>query len=127
MSTLADLAPLYETVRIRDRELTVHPLELADIGRLAARFRGLSSAIEGGGDVVEAIASAGSEAQHAVIAAALRETEAAVAAAGLTATEQLAIVATAVELTLPNDEGELGNLLGRVARIINRVATASGR
>jgi hypothetical protein len=126
MATLADLAPISETVAVRGAEVEVYPLSLATIGSLVFRFPALSSIFDGG-DVVETLLSAGDEVVCAVIDAATGSPKGSAARLRLSAVEQGAIVLAAVEMTLPEQESELVGFLNRLAGLMGRAAQAAGR
>ena len=123
MAKFADLAPAVGVVRARGHDFEVHGLTLASIAALVARFRGLAAVLDGG-DPVQSILAQGDDAVSAVIAAATGEPEAEIRSAQLRAHEQAAFLVGVLQLTLPEQEDELGNLLAAVGQLSERVAAA---
>jgi hypothetical protein len=126
MAKLQDLVKLKRSVRIQEQDFDVHPLSLATLGSLVLRFKGLADVLEGGGDIVEAIVSEGDSAVVAVAAAALRESEDDVRSI-VSPVEQLDVILSSLELTLPEDPVRLGETIARAVLLAERVAGALGR
>jgi hypothetical protein len=125
MAKLQDLVKLKRSVRIQEQDFDVHPLSLATLGSLVLRFKGLADVLEGG-DIVEAIVSEGDSAVVAVAAAALRESEDDVRSI-VSPVEQLDVILSSLELTLPEDPVRLGETIARAVLLAERVAGALGR
>ncbi len=128
MAKLADLAAISETIQVRGHDFDVQPLDLATIAALLARYPDLAAAlgfVDGNaGDIVDAILSSGAGVINAIIDAALGEAPGTAAKARLTAVEQGNIVAAAIQLTLPDQEEELGNFMRRLAALFGKVGSA---
>lgn len=123
---LDQLAPLERTVTVRGEPVTVRPLSLAQIGELVARFERLRDIGEGE-DIATAVQQAGPEAVTEVIARATGESLETVRTAGLAAGEELDILTAAVNLTFPQTDHELGELIAQVLRLSGRVSGALGQ
>lgn len=127
MTNLADLAPIVSSVKVRGKEMDVHPLRLSDIALLIAKNKSLVSILDNG-DIAAGIMQAGPDAVSQTIAAALRTDLRTVVNAGLTGVEEGRIVVETIELTLPEDEDELSDFVQALVGLINRAgAIKDGR
>ena len=108
-------------------ELTVHALSLEQIGALIAEHSSLATALENTeGDLVKAIGEAGPAAIADLIIAATNGAIPREVALEIDAVAAVEIIAATADITLPEQEERLGNVMAEVARLFRRIASASG-
>jgi hypothetical protein len=118
MTSLLDLGPLTEEVVIRGRKITVHGLTAADLFKLFAQFPDIGQTMGALGGNAAALMTLVPELIAKVIVLAIRapateEQEA--AAMAMAVPDQLAIVAAAQRLTMPDGLGPFVDQITKIA------------
>lgn len=126
MASLADLAPISDTVPVRDLKITVYPLRLSDIAVLLAKHQEIAGVIENG-DILNAIMGAGPDAISDAVDLATREASGTASSAGLTLVEEGNILFSCIDMTIPEDEDELRDFQVALAALINRLGALKKR
>lgn len=126
MSDFTALIRQRKKITVAGIEVTVYALSLEQIGALIAEHSALASALEStDGDVVESILKAGPAAIADVVIAATNGVIPRAIALEIDAVAAIEIITATAELTLPEEEGKLGNVLAGVTRLFNKIGSAS--
>lgn len=126
MSDFTALIRQRKKITVAGIEITVFALSLEQIGALIAEHSALAGALEStDGDVVESIMKAGPAAIADVVIAATNGAIPREVALEIDALAAIELITATAELTLPEEEGRLGNAMAGVTRLFNRIGSAS--
>lgn len=126
MSDFTALIRQRRTITVSGIDVTVYALSLEQIGALIAAHSKLAGALEStDGNVVESIMAAGPAAIADVIIAATNGDIPRAVALEINAVAAVEIITATAELTLPEEEGKLGNVLAGVTRLFNRIGSSA--